>query len=117
MLCIDGIANIGKGAGFTATIAYIRTESGTPGDSDSDDYKVYLNYTYEGEDYKDVYYRVYSAFMFVGKKINIKIDENDPTKIYYSSEYMMIGYIFVPVSIMMMIMIMIAKRKSRIVEL
>lgn len=109
------ITDIGEGVEVTATIADIRTEPGTPGDSDSDDHKVYLNYIYEGEEYKDVYYRVYSDFMGVDKKINIKIDENDPTKIYYSSEYMMIGYIFVPVSIM--IMIMIAKRKSRIVEL
>ena len=95
MLCIDGIANMGKGVEVTATIADIRTESGTPGDSDSDDHKVYLNYTYEGEEYKDVYYRVYSDFMYVGKKIKIKIDENDPTKIYYSSDNITMGLFFI----------------------
>lgn len=76
------------------------------------DYDVYIDYEFEGKQYDDVSYNYHDSSMTEGKEINIKVDEDDPTKIYYSSQYMLMGGLFVGMSVVMIIITIVAFKNS-----
>ena len=62
-------------------------------DADGDkDYDAYVNYEYEGEKYKDVHLSYHDFSMKEGKKIKIRIDPDNPTKVYASSYLFLFGW-------------------------
>ena len=73
----------------SATISQVTKGRDADGDKD---YDAYVNYKYEGKEYKDVHLSYYSMSMKEGKEIKIHINPDNPTKVYASSYLFLFGW-------------------------
>ncbi len=57
-------------------------------------HRVYVNYTYGGNEYENIYLSEYSSNMYEGKKITLLVDPDDPAKISTGFITVFVGAIF-----------------------
>lgn len=84
-----GLSTKSKGDDITVTISHIETTMHNSGSGTHKrtkiKYKVYVNYTYNDIEYKNIRYNAYTSDMTKGETINAKINPNNPREFYYSS--------------------------------
>lgn len=77
-MTVSGIKFEKKSEEITGTIAYIEKYY----DSDHDrHFRVYVNYEYQGQEYKHVHLNSYSSSMYEGKEITLKVDPENPGRV------------------------------------
>lgn len=112
----DGYKDKDKGVEVTAQISRIAKETKREridGHYETRvSYKPYISYEYEGAKFTDVRYKTYKSSMDEGENIQIKIDKDDPSKIYYASDDMETGILFMVVSAICMIIVLKVNPKS-----
>lgn len=64
---------------ITATISNIKIEPSA--NDEGYDYDVYVDYTYEGQEYYDIWLNLYSSSMYVGEEIEVMVNERNPSRI------------------------------------
>ncbi len=88
-------------------------------DSDGDYcHRVYVNYTYGGKEYENIYLSEYSSNMYEGKEITLLVDPDDPAKISTGFVTIFVGAMFAGMGVIFgligMIPLIVMKRKNSI---
>lgn len=114
---LKGFSNKDKGTEISATISRIEKKSERvrrDGHYETRiEHIVYIDYEYNGQPYTNVKYNNYQSTMDEGETIKIRIDENNPTTIYYSTSNMILGIgMMVCSAIMFFIVTKYSKDKS-----
>lgn len=85
-VCLTGVAQITaskrSSPGYEkipATISNIISEPDA--DGEGYDYDVYVDYTYNGQEYYDIWLNLYSSGMYIGEEIDIMVDKQNPSRI------------------------------------
>ena len=68
---------------ITATISNITAELDANGEGY--DYDVYVDYTYKGQEYYDIWLNLYSSSMYIGEEIDVMVDKQNPSRIKSST--------------------------------
>ena len=107
ILAVIQTKTIEKGIETTATISAIQRTSHYPGSDRRYNYTMYLNYTLEGVEYKDVAVTFYSSSMHEGDEITVYINPERPRKVMHKMEIFLmlipclVGVIFMVISIIL----------------
>ncbi len=64
---------------ITATVSDIQSMPDSDGDGYT--YKVYVDYTYNGQQYSNIYLNMYSSDMYEGGDVKVMVDKNNPSRI------------------------------------
>ncbi|MBQ8044165.1 MAG: DUF3592 domain-containing protein [Clostridia bacterium] len=112
----NGMGDKDKGVDVEATINRIETSTKRVRRNGryrtETDHDVYINYVYNNQQFNDVRYSYYDSSMSKGNTITIKVDENNPSKIYYAAQNMTMGAIFMGMSVVMgLIVVFVGKRR------
>lgn len=64
--------------------------------------KTYVNFTFDGQEYKNIKYPVYNSFFQVGDKLEIYIDPDDLSNVGSVDDNILIGILIIIFSLFMM---------------